>query len=164
MPFVSCPGVTMPPTATIAVGMHIGTIACRLTKIVEYGVSFADFAADKVGPPPQGARFDITVEGSFAGSQLKGAFTAVDYVHVRADGRVELHPHGEITTDDDAKIAYFVEGVVYSVEGSPVPHHLGIGTLSTASAKYAWVNGLEILTQGPMDLAKGEMRLEVYSV
>ncbi len=154
----------MPPLATIAVGMHLGTIACRLTKIVEYGVSFADFAANRVGPPPQGARFDITVEGSFTGSKINGAFTAVDYVYVRADGRVELHPHGEITTDDGAKIAYFVDGVVYSVEGSPAPYHLGMGTLSTASAKYAWLNGLGILSQGPMDLAKRELRLEVYSV
>jgi len=154
----------MSPMATIPVGMHIGTIVCRVTKTVEYGVSFADFAAGKVGPPPQGARFDITVEGSFTGAKLKGTFTAVDYVYVRADGRVELHPHGEISTDDGMKIAYFVEGVVYSVEGSPFPTHLGIGTLSTASAKYAWVNDLEILSQGPMDLTKGELRLEIYSV
>ena len=154
----------MTPEATITVGMHIGTIVCRVTKVVEYGLSFAEFAADKAGPPPQGARFDVTVEGRFTGSRLKGTFTAVDYVYVRADGRVQLHPHGEITTDDGVKIAYFVEGVVYSAEGSPVPHHLAIGILSTASAEYAWVNGLEILVQGPMDLAKGEMRLEVYSV
>ena len=154
----------MTPSATIPVAMHIGTIVCRVTKIVEYGVSFADFATDKVGPPPQGARFDITVEGTFTGSKLNGIFTAVDYVYVRADGRVELHPHGEITTNDGARIAYFLDGVVYSVEESPLPHHLGIGTLSTASVKYAWVNGLEILSQGPMDLAKREMRLEVYSV
>ena len=154
----------MPSTATVAMGMHIGTITCRLTKIVEYGVNFAAFAEGKVGPPPQGARFDVTVEGSFTGPKLKGTFSAVDYVYVRADGRVELHPHGEITTDDGERIAYFVEGAAYSQAGSPFPINLGMGTLSTASAKYAWVNDLEILSQGPIDFAKREMRLEVYSV
>jgi len=154
----------MPPTATIPVGMHIGTIACRVIKTVEFGVSFGDFTANKVAPPPQGARFDVTVEGRFTGPTLNGIFTAVDYVSVRADGRVELHPHGAITTDDGANIAYFVEGVVYSTKESPFPIHLGIGTLSTASPEYSWVNDLEILSQGPMDLAKRELRLEVHSV
>jgi len=44
----------------------------------------------------------------------------VDYFYVRADGRIQLHFHAELTTEDDKKIAVSADGVVVPEPGSPV--------------------------------------------
>ena len=51
-------------------------------------------------PPGEGARFDVYFEGPITGAKLRGSVKGVDYLHLRADGRFQLHIHAEITTDD----------------------------------------------------------------
>ena len=90
----------------------------NLTKIVDYGVSFDTLRSAKPVLPPEGARFDAYFEGVIKGPKLKGTISCADYIHVRADGRIQLHIHGEITTDDGEKIALFADGISTYREGA----------------------------------------------
>jgi hypothetical protein len=67
--------------------------ALRITAVVEYSANLQAIAAGKAGPPPDCARFDISVEGSIGGPKLKGSWYGVDYPNIRADGLSELHIH-----------------------------------------------------------------------
>src|SRR5205807_2574639 len=67
-----------------------------------------------------GARFDFYLEGPVTGPKVQGTFKGIDYIYFRADGRAELHIHGEITTNDGKKIALEAGGVAIPEEGSPV--------------------------------------------
>jgi Protein of unknown function (DUF3237) len=59
--------------------------------------------------PLQGARFDLAIDGPFKG-RLAGRAHGVDYVRVRADGRMELDLHLIIETDDGNRIALSGDG------------------------------------------------------
>jgi hypothetical protein len=84
----------------------------------------------------------VAFEGSATGPKLDGTIKGVDYINIRADGRVELHIHGEITTNDNQKIALFADGVATPQEGSPILQLRENVTLTTSSPAYAWVNAL----------------------
>jgi hypothetical protein len=47
--------------------------------------------------PPHGARYDLAFQGPIVGQRLRGTIQLTDYIHVRPDGRVQLHIHAEIT-------------------------------------------------------------------
>ncbi len=88
----------------------------------------------------------------------------MDYFHVRADGRLEVHYHSEITTEDGQKIALFATGVVVLEPGSPVAQLRNNVTLTTAAADYAWVNPIQLWAPGTVDFATGEIRFKAYAV
>ena len=87
----------------------------------------------------------------------------VDYLQVRADGRFQLHIHGEITTEDGEKIALFANGVASPREGSPIADLRENVTLSTSSEAYSWVNSLQIWGVGTVDLAEQVVNIKGYS-
>jgi hypothetical protein len=93
----------------------------QLTGVTEYGVSLADLLAGEASIPPEGARFDFPFEGVSAGPRLKGTVKGVDYANLRADGRVELHLHAEITDEAGKKVALFADGVL-GLDLPPGPH------------------------------------------
>jgi uncharacterized protein DUF3237 len=70
--------------------------------------------------PPEGARYDLAFQGPIVGQRLRGTVELTDYIHVRPDGRVQLHIHAEITTEDGKKIALYADGVAHFTEGPPV--------------------------------------------
>ena len=49
-------------------------------------------------PPAEGARFDVHFEGPVTGPKFSGSAKGADYLHIRADGRIQLDIHAEITT------------------------------------------------------------------
>jgi len=57
----------------------------------------------------QNENVGLYVEGTVTGPKLKGTVKGVDYANVRADGRLQLHFHAEITTEDGKKIAFFAD-------------------------------------------------------
>ena len=63
-----------------------------LTGVTDYGVSMDDLLTGREAIPLHGARFDLTVNGRFKG-RLAGRAHGVDYLRVRADGRMELDLH-----------------------------------------------------------------------
>ena len=130
-------------------------------KIVDYGVSFDTLLNENSILPPEGARFDAYFEGTLEGPKLKGTINCVDYIHVRSDGRIQLHIHGEITTDDGEKIALFADGISTHREGTHFYHNENV-TLFTSSDKYRWVNRLQIWANGDIDAPKGEVNVRGY--
>ena len=55
---------------------------------------------------------------------------------MRADGRVEVHYHAEITTADDKKIALEANGVLTLEPGSPIAQLRKTVALTTAAPEY----------------------------
>ena len=132
--------------------------------MTEYGVAFDRLLSGAAGPPAEGARFDLHVEGTVTGPKLKGMLKGVDYGNVRADGHLQLHFHAEITTEDGKKIAFYADGVLTPKSGSPIAQlRLNI-TLTTSAAEYSWVNPIQVWALGTVDFAKSEVRFKAYAV
>ena len=149
--------------STVEVGELLYEYTVKFTGMTEYGVSLESLMAGERSPPPEGARFDVAFEGETPGPKLKGKVTGVDYLQIRADGRFQLHIHGEITTEDGKKIALFADGVALPREGSSIADLRENVTLSTSWKDYAWVNTLQIWATGTVDLAEQVVRIKGYS-
>jgi hypothetical protein len=148
---------------TINVGELLYEYTVNITGMTEYGVSFEALMAGTAAPPPEGARFDVPIEGASSGPKLKGKISGVDYLRIRADGRFDLHIHAEITTDDGQKISLYADGVALPQPGSPIAGLRENVTLFTSSKTYSWVNGLQVWATGTVDLAERVVRIKGYS-
>jgi len=135
----------------------------QITQVVEYGAS-ADAVLSGQTPPAEGARFDFYLEGPVSGPKLQGTFRGVDYIYFRADGRAELHIHGEITTEDGKKVALEAGGVAIREEGSPVLQLREHVSLMTNHPELSWVNLIEVWARGVVDVSTGQVRVEAYGV
>jgi hypothetical protein len=135
------------------------------TRTTSYGVPALDAVLSGVEAiPPEGARYDLTFQGPITGQRIRGTVELADYIHIRPDGRVQLHIHAEITTEDGKKIALYADGVARFTEGSPVGDLRENVTMTTSEPDYAWVNPLQIWARGTVDLAKGEAHVTGYVV
>lgn len=133
-----------------------------ITQVVEYGISMQALTSGEGPPPPQGARVDVYSEGPITGAKLSGSVKMVDFVYFRADGRVELNIHAEITHDDSAKIALAARGVA---SGEPPVFQLRQNaTLLTSHPQHSWVNMLQVWALGTVDLSHGQVRVTGYKV
>lgn len=148
---------------SIAAGELVYEYTLQLARVTEYGTTLADLLAGKEAPPPAGARIDVAFEGTCSGPRLKGSVHGVDYLNMRADGRVELHIHADITTDEGARIALEAGGVATFTSGSPVGQLRENVTLTTSHPDYLWVNPLQVWATGTVDLDKGEARVKAYA-
>ena len=91
------------------------------TGATSYGVPALDALLSGVADiPPEGARYDLAFQGPIVGQRLRGTVELTDYIHIRPDGRVQLHIHAEITTEDGKKIALYADGVADFTKGPPV--------------------------------------------
>ena len=135
----------------------------QITQVVEYGAS-ADAVLSGQAPPAEGARFDFYLEGPVSGPKLQGTFSGVDYIYFRADGRAELHIHGEITTEDGLKVALEAGGVAMLEEGSPVFQLREHVSLMSNHPELSWVNPIEIWARGEVDVSTGLVHVEAYGV
>ena len=135
----------------------------QITKVVEYGAS-ADAVLSGQTPPPEGARFDFYLEGPVTGPKVKGTFKGIDYIYFRADGRAELHIHGEITTEDGKKIALEAGGVAIPEEGSPVFQLREHVSLMSNHPELSWVNPVEVWARGVVDVSTGQVHVTAYAV
>jgi hypothetical protein len=148
---------------TMPVREHLYSATLRLTGSTEYGISLQDIYSGRMRIPPQGIRVDLPFEGVLRGEKINGAIRGVDYGVMRADGRFDLNLQAEITTDDGEKIAFHATGIFADVDTAT-----GIGQvrenvqLSTASAKYVWVNQLQIWATGVSNIALGELMIDAY--
>lgn len=148
--------------SNIEVGELLYEYRVNVTGITEFGVSFADLLSGAVAPPPEGARFDVHFEGASSGPKLKGTAKGTDHLFIRADGRMDLHIHGVMTTHDGHSIALFADGVCVPNPGSPVAELRENVTLFTSSQEYAWVNTLQIWGVGTVDLAAQVVHIKGY--
>jgi len=108
------------------------------TGATSYGVPPLDAVLSGVADiPRQGARYDLAFQGPIVGQRLRGTVELADYMHIRPDGRVQLHIHAEITTEDGKKIALYADGVAHFTEGPPVGDLPPSPVTRTSSASYS---------------------------
>jgi hypothetical protein len=144
-------------------GELIYEYTAMMTQVVEYGVSSEGVFSGQTSPPAEGARFDISFEGPVTG-KLSGTVKGVDYLHIRSDGRCQLHIHAEITTEDGKKIALAADGVAIPEEGSPVFQLKENVTLTSNHPECSWVNPIQVWAPGTVDVSTGEIRIKGYVV
>jgi hypothetical protein len=142
-------------------GEKIYEMELDLIGVTDYGVSMDAILAGQEAIPLHGGRFDLAVDGGFKG-RLAGRAHGVDYLRVRADGRMELDLHLVIETDDGHRIALSGDGQVAPRPGEPVLDIFANVRLSTASKKYAWVNDRQIWGVGTTSLATGKVLAEGF--
>ncbi len=142
-------------------GKKIYDMEFDITGITDYGVSMDAILAGKESVPLQGARFDLAVEGKFTG-RLAGRAHGVDYLRVRADGRIELDLHVIIETEDGHRIALSGGGQAAPRPGEPVLDIFANVRLSTASKDYAWVNERQIWGVGTASLTTRKVLAEGF--
>ena len=83
---------------------------------------------------------------------------------MRADGRIELNIHAEITTENGEKIALHARGVGLPRKDSAIADLRENVTLFSSSKEYTWVNALQIWAIGTVDFAKQIVEVAAYSV
>jgi len=142
-------------------GEKIYDMELDLTGVTDYGVSVDAILSGQSVIPLHGARFDLAVGGPFKG-RLAGRAHGVDYVRVRADGRMELDLHLIIETEDGHRIALSGDGQAAPRPGEPVLDIFANVRLSTASREYAWVNERQIWGVGTASLATGKVLAEGF--
>lgn len=142
-------------------GEKIYEVELDLTRVTNYGVSMDALLTGKEAVPLPGTRFDLAVAGRFKG-RLAGRAHGVDYLRVRADGRMELDLHLSVETDDGHRIALSGDGQAAPRSGEPILDIFGNIRFSTASKEYAWVNERQIWSVGTASLATGKIHIEAF--
>jgi Protein of unknown function (DUF3237) len=134
-----------------------------VTHIVEYGAS-ADAVLMRMTPPPEeGARLDLYLEGPVIAGRLNGTFRGVDYLNVRADGRVELHIHAQITLEDGKTVALEAGGVGIPEPASPNYQLREHVQLTSNHPELAWVNTAEVWAHGNVDVSTRKGHVSAYA-
>jgi len=136
----------------------------QVTGIIEYGAS-AEAVLMRTSPPPrEGARLDLYLEGPVIAGRLQGTVTAIDYMNMRADGRAELHIHGQITLKDGKKVALEAGGVAVPEGDSSIFQLREHVNLTSNDSALAWVNATEVWARGTVDVSTGQVHLRAYAV
>jgi uncharacterized protein DUF3237 len=142
-------------------GEKIYEYDCDVTGVTDYGVTMEAILAGRERVPPQGARFDVAFEGRAKG-RLSGRVRVVDYLRMRADGRIDLDIRATIETDDGHRIALSADGVALPHANEPIADLFENVSLTAAAADYAWVNTRQIWAPGTVHLAAGKIHIEAY--
>ena len=142
-------------------GEKIYEYELAITGVTDYGVTMDAVLSGREPIPPQGLRFDVAFEGSAHG-RLAGTVRGVDYVRMRADGRVDLDIRAAIETADGRRIALAADGVAITRSAEPIADLWENIRLSTPAADYAWVNTRQIWGYGTVNFATGKVHIEGY--
>ncbi len=127
-----------------------------LTEVKEYGYSWQKFAGEQDSIPAEGLRFDIHFEGDVIGEQVNGRIKGVDYLTVRADGRLFLELHAVIETGDGARISVKESGInAKGILRLDMDFH-------TNDERYRWINHKHVWGLGTVDFATGAVEIKGY--
>jgi len=132
-----------------------------VTGVTDYGIPLDAILSREVPIPPQGARLDVAFAGRAVG-RLAGMVRGVDFVRVRADGRIDLDIRATIETEGGHRIALSADGVAMPREAEPVADLLENITLSTAIEEYGWVNARQVWGVGTVDFAAGKIHIAAF--
>jgi len=132
-----------------------------VTGMTDYGMSLDAILSGKEKLPPHGVCIDVAFEGRAAG-RLAGRVRGVDYLRVRADGRIDLDIRTTLETDDGRRIALSADGVGVPRATEPVADLSENVRLSTAAQDYAWVNTRQIWGSGTVTFATGKIHIDPY--
>ena len=127
-----------------------------LTEVKEYGFSWQEFASGKSPIPTEGLRFDIHFEGDVTGDKISGRIKGVDYLTVRADGRLFLDLYASIKTKDEAVISVKESGINAGGElRLSMDFH-------TNDHRYRWLNHKHVWGVGTVDFQTGAVKIKGY--
>ncbi len=132
-----------------------------ITGMTDYGISLEAILSGQQPIPPQGARIDVAFEGRALG-RLAGSVRGVDYLRLRADGRMDLDIRATIETHDGRRIALSADGVAVPRATEPVADLSENVRLTTAADEYGWVSTRQIWAVGTVDLATGKIHIDAY--
>lgn len=133
----------------------------KVTGVTDSGVTLQGILSGQERVPPQGVRIDIAFEGRATG-RLAGLVRGVDYVRLRADGRIDLDIRAVIETDDGSRIALSADGVAVPRATEPIADLCENVRLTTAAGEYAWVNTRQIWGFGTVNFAAGTVHIDAY--
>jgi hypothetical protein len=143
------------------VGEKIYEYEIDVAGVTDYGIPLDAILSGQVQVPPQGARVDVAFAGPVAGG-LAGTVRGVDYVRMRADGRIDLDIRATIETAAGHRIALSADGVAMPRASEPVADLFENVTLSTAVEEYAWVNTRQVWAAGTINFATGKIHITGY--
>jgi hypothetical protein len=146
----------------IEVGELLYEYTLNITGLTEYGMNLGELMSGKVAIPPEGARFDVYVEGTATAGKLDGTIKGIDYIRLRPDGRMELDIHAEITTQDGQKISLKADGVCLPRKDSSISDLRENITLFSSYKEYTWINTLQLWGIGTVDLATQIVHVKGY--
>jgi hypothetical protein len=132
-----------------------------VTGVTDYGVSLDAILSGTEAVPPQGLRIDVAFAGRATG-RLAGRVQGVDYVRIRADGRIDLDIRALIETENGSRIALSADGVALPRAGEPIAELCENVRLSTVAKDYAWVNARQVWGIGTVNFAAGKVHIDAF--
>jgi hypothetical protein len=132
-----------------------------ITGMTDFGVTLEAILSGQARLPPQGARIDVAFEGRAIG-RLAGRVRGVDYLRMRADGRIDLDIRATIETDDGRRIALSADGVAVPRATEPIADLYENVRLTTAAEEYGWVGTRQVWGVGTVNLATGTIHIDGY--
>jgi hypothetical protein len=132
-----------------------------ITALTDYGIVLSAILSGESDIPSQGARIDVAFAGLATG-RLTGSVKGVDYLRIRADGRMDLDIRATIETEDGCRIALAADGVGTPRAAEPVADLCENVRPTTAAESYAWVNARQVWAVGTVNLATGKIHLDAY--
>jgi hypothetical protein len=129
--------------------------------ITDYGVSLDAILSGKDKVPPQGIRIDVAFEGRAVG-RLAGRVRGIDYLRIRADGRIDLDIRATLETGEGYRIALSADGVGVPRATEPVADLSENISLSAVAEDYVWVNTRQIWGFGTVNFATGKIHIDAY--
>jgi hypothetical protein len=133
----------------------------NVTGVTDSGVTLQDILSGQEKVPPQGVRIDIAFEGRATG-RLAGLVRGIDYVQLRADGRIDLDVRAVIETDHGSRIALSADGVAVPRATEPIADLRENVRLTTAAGEYGWVNTRQVWGVGTVNFAAGTVHIDGY--
>jgi len=100
-----------------------------VTGATDYGITLDAILSGKEKIPPQGARVDVAFAGPIKG-RVTGSVRGVDYLRIRADGRIDLDTRATIETNDGHRIGLSADGVGHHTQVSRLPTYVRMCVLS----------------------------------
>jgi hypothetical protein len=132
-----------------------------VTGVTDYGVTLEAVLSGQERVPPQGVRIDVAFEGRAVG-RLAGRVRGIDYLRMRADGRIDLDIRAVIETENGRRIALSADGVAMPRVAEPIADLFENVSLSTAAEDYVWVNTRQVWAAGTVNLAAGKIHIDGY--
>jgi Protein of unknown function (DUF3237) len=142
-------------------GEKIYSYDLDITGTTDYGIPLPAIVSNQSKVPPQGVRVDVAFAGLATG-RLTGSVKGVDYLRIRADGRMDLDIRATIETKDGSRIALAADDVATPCASEPVADLWENVRLTTAAESYSWVNTRQVWAVGSVNLATGKIHLDAY--
>ena len=135
-------------------------IVYDFTGVEEFGASFEALMQGKLEIPKEGFRANVAIQGTVRGPEFTGTAKGIDYLYVRADGRIQLDVKVTITTSEGKNISFAADGIgIIQPDGTTkIAENV---TLFSSHPEYVHLNCMQIWGVG--SAAAGKLELKFYS-